>query len=208
MKNIFGYDRAFLIAWFMFLIYISIFWANATSIPLFARYFLQSVFKKRYLYTIFGYDVYLGETLVTLAVMWIVGLLCIKSKKATAKIMVAMVLIFTAGITVCFLAAMFGHGSTQMTMSPPFLPDKGVLRQIVRIAFISPWAFIGFESACHFAGEYDFKHDKMFRVLVISAAATTALYIFVILLSISAYPEDCSSWLDYISRLDDFEGIF
>ncbi len=204
VKNIFGYDIAFLIAWFMFLIYISIFWANATSIPLFARYFLRSVFKKGYLYTIFGYDVYFGEALVTLAVMWLVGLLCIKSKKVTAKIMVVMVLIFTAGITICFLAAMIGHGSTGMKMSPAFLPDTGVLKQIVRIAFISPWAFIGFESACHFAGEYNFKHDKIFRVLVISVAATTALYIFVILLSISAYPSDCGSWLDYISRLDEF----
>ena len=37
VKQIFGYDFAFLIAWFMFLIYASIFWANATSIPLFAR---------------------------------------------------------------------------------------------------------------------------------------------------------------------------
>ena len=46
IKHIFGYDRAFLIAWFMFLIYISIFWANATSVPLFARYFLQGVFKQ------------------------------------------------------------------------------------------------------------------------------------------------------------------
>ena len=36
----------------MFLIYISIFWANATSIPLFARYFLQGVFKQGYLYTV------------------------------------------------------------------------------------------------------------------------------------------------------------
>ncbi len=39
VKQLFGYDLAFLIAWFMFLIYIAIFWANATSIPLFARYY-------------------------------------------------------------------------------------------------------------------------------------------------------------------------
>ena len=57
VKNILGYDFAFLIAWFMFLIYISIFWANATSIPLFARYFLHGVFKRWYLFTVFGYDV-------------------------------------------------------------------------------------------------------------------------------------------------------
>ena len=84
VKHIFGHDRAFLIAWFMFLIYISIFWANATSIPLFARYFLRAVFKQGYLFTVFGYEVYLGEAAATLVVMWLVGLLCIKSKKATA----------------------------------------------------------------------------------------------------------------------------
>ena len=207
VKFIFGYDRAFLIAWFMFLIYISIFWANATSIPLFARYFLQGIFKKGYLYTIFGYEVYLVETLVTLLVMWLVGLLCMKSKKATARIMVIMVLIFTIGITVCFAAAMSGHSRSGMTMSPAFVPDTNIFRQIVRIAFVSPWAFIGFETVSHSAAEYRFKHSSMFRVLVLSVAVTTALYIFVILLSISAYPEGCSSWLDYISHLDEYEGI-
>ena len=207
VKSIFGYERAFLIAWFMFLIYISIFWANATSIPLFARYFLHGIFKKGHLYTIFGYDVFLGEALVTLAVMWLVGLLCMKSKKVTARIMVAMVLFFTIGITVCFAAAMAGHGSSGMTMSPAFIPEANVLRQIVRIAFISPWAFIGFETVSHSSEEYRFKHSSMFRVLVISVAVTTALYIFVILLSVSAYPEGCSSWLDYIRRLNEFEGI-
>ena len=207
IKNIFGYDRAFLIAWFMFLIYISIFWANATSIPLFARYFLQGVFKKGYLYTIFGYKVYLVEGLVTLAVMWLIGLMCMKSKKATARSMVVMVLLFTIGITVCFTAAMLGKGSAGMTMSPAFLPDKSVLRQVIHIAFVSPWAFIGFESVSHSAAEYRFKHSNMFRVLVISVVVTTALYLFIILLSVSAYPEGCSGWLDYITHLDEYEGL-
>ena len=207
VKYIFGYDRAFLVAWFLFLVYISIFWANATSIPLFARYFLNGVFKVGYLYSIFGYEVYLGEALVTLLVIGLVGLLCMKSKKATARIMEVMVLVFTVGITVCFAAAMVGHGGSGMTMEPGFIPDKSALRQAMRIAFISPWAFIGFESVSHSAAEYRFKHSHMFRVLVISLIVTTALYIFVILLSVSAYPEGCSSWLDYISRLDEFDGI-
>ena len=207
VKQLFGYDFAFLIAWFMFLIYASIFWANATSIPLFARYFLQAVFKRWYLFTVFGYEVYLGEALITLVVMWLVGLLCMKSKKMTARIMVGMVLVFCVGITFCFVAALVGHSRSGMTMSPAFLPDTGVLKQVVRIAFISPWAFIGFETVSHSASEYRFKHSNMFRVLVISVTVTTALYIFVILLSVTAYPEGCSGWLDYISRLDEFEGI-
>ena len=207
VKQLFGYDLAFLIAWFMFLIYIAIFWANATSIPLFARYFLRAVFKRGYLFTVFGYEVYLGEALVTLAVMWLVGLLCMKSKKATARIMVIMVLIFTVGITVCFAVAMMGHSRSGMTMSPAFLPDKSVLEQVIRIAFISPWAFIGFETVSQSAAEYKFRHSDMFRVLVISVAVTTALYIFVVLLSVTAYPEDCGGWLDYVTHLDRYDGI-
>ena len=207
VKCIFGYDRAFLIAWFMFLIYISIFWANATSIPLFARYFLNAVFKRGYLYTLFGYDVYLGESLVSLAGMWIIGLICMKSKRFVARSMVVMVLIFTVGITVCFAISLTGFSRTEMTMSPAFIPDANVFRQIIRIAFISPWAFIGFETVSHSAEEYNFKHSRIFRILVISVIVTTALYIFIVLMSVTAYPENCSGWLDYISRLDEFDGI-
>lgn len=139
--------------------------------------------------------------------MWLVGLLCMKSKKATARIMVVMVLLFTIGITFCFLVAMLGHSRSGMSMSPAFLPDTSVLRQVVRIAFISPWAFIGFETVSQSAEEYSFKHSNMFRILVISVTVTTALYIFVVLLSVTAYPEGCTGWMDYISRLDEFEGI-
>ena len=51
---------------------------------------------------IFGYEVYIGEAIVTLVVMWLVGLLCMRSKRVMARIVVVMVLLFTAGITVCF----------------------------------------------------------------------------------------------------------
>ena len=207
VKYIFGYDRAFLVAWFLFLVYIAIFWANATSIPLFARYFLHGVFRVGYLYTIFGYEVYLGEALVTLAAIALASLLCMKSKRATAHSMETLVLLFTIGITVCFAAAMLGHGRTGLSMEPAFIPERSALRQVLHIAFISPWAFIGFESVSHSAAEYRFPHSRMLRILVLSLTVTTALYIFVLALSVSAYPEGCESWLDYIRRLDEFEGI-
>ena len=207
VKYIFGYDRAFLVAWFLFLVYISIFWANATSIPLFVRYFLHNALSIGYLYSLFGYEVYLGEAIVTLIVITLMALLCIKSKTATARSMVVLTLLFTVGITVCFVAAMLGRGKTGVSMAPSFVPGKSALRQVVRIAFISPWAFIGFESVSHSAAEYHFKHTELYRVLVWALVVITALYIFVILMSVSTYPPECGSWLDYIRRLDEFEGI-
>ena len=207
VKFVFGYDRAFLAAWFLFLVYISIFWANAASIPLFARYFLHGAFRVGYLYTVFGYEVYLGEALVTLAVIVFVALLCIKSKRTAARSMEVLVWLFCIGITICFVAATAGRGREGIAMGPAFIPNSAALRQVVHIAFISPWAFIGFESVSHSVAEYRFEHSRLYRILVASLIVITAMYIFVILLSISAYPEGCSSWLDYIGRLDEFEGI-
>lgn len=207
VKYVFGNDRAFLVAWFLFLVYIAIFWANATSIPLFARYFLGGVFRFGHLYTIFGYDVYIGEILLTICVIALVALLCIKSKKATACSMVVLVFVFTIGIIICFIGAMIGNSSSGTSFAPAFVPDSNAFKQVVRIAFLSPWAFIGFESISHSAGEYNFKHKKMFRIFLISLIIITSLYIFAILLSASAYPEGCTSWFDYISRLSEFEGI-
>ena len=65
-KEVFGYDRAFLVFWFLSLTYIAMFWANATSLPLFARFFIGETFKTGYLFTVFGYEVYLGEALLTI----------------------------------------------------------------------------------------------------------------------------------------------
>ena len=174
-------------AWFLFLVYVAIFWANATSIPLFARYFLGGIFRFGLLYTIFGYDVYIGEVFITVCVIALVALLCIKSKKTTARSMVALVIIFTAGISVCFIGAIIGGSSSGMTLEPAFVPDGNALRQVIRIAFLSPWAFIGFESISHSAGEYNFKYKRMFRILLVSLIVITALYVFAILLSASAY---------------------
>lgn len=43
-KEAFGYDHGFLTAWFLVLTYLAMLWANATSLPLFARYFIGRYF--------------------------------------------------------------------------------------------------------------------------------------------------------------------
>ena len=204
IKEVFGYDRAFLVFWFLSLTYISMFWANATSLPLFARFFIGDTFKVGYLFTVFGYGVYLGEALLTLAAIAGVTLLCVRSERTMARVMVALVCVFTAGIALCFIAAVVAHRGS---WAPAFAPERSAISQSLRIAFISPWAFIGFENITHSAEEFSFRRDRLHRILVISVLTSTAIYIFVTLLSISAYPEGCSSWLDYIRNLGDYSGI-
>ena len=203
-REVFGYDRAFLVFWFLSLTYISMFWANATSLPLFARYFIGDAFKFGYLFSVFGYEVYLGETLLTMFAIVGVIALCIRSKRIAAHAMVVMVLIFCVGITLCAAAALTGR---KVSLAPAFVPERGALMQTLRIAFISPWAFIGFESITHSAEEFNFKKDKLYGILVASVLMSTALYIFVVLLSVTAYPAGNESWLSYIRNLDSYSGL-
>ena len=135
-REAFGYDHGFLAAWFLAMTYLAILWANATSLPMFARMIPGSPFSFGRLYTVFGYDVYIGEVLLSVAALTGVGWLCIRFKKLMNKAMTALALVFAAGIVICFVGAIFSRGRS---MAPAFVPDAAALSQVVRIAVISPW---------------------------------------------------------------------
>ena len=203
-REVFGHDHGFLTAWFLALTYLAVFWANATALPLFARYFLGNTFHFGRLYTIFGYEVYLGEALLSIAAILLTVLLCSRSKNLVEGLMVCMAVLFTAGILICFIGAVTKSGPV---FRPGFVPDSNVFSQIIRIACISPWAFIGFESISHQTEELSFPHSRIRRVLFASVLGTTALYIFVMLLSVTAYPPEYENWLAYIRDLGNLEGL-
>ena len=200
----FGYDRGFLCAWFLALTYLAVLWANVTSIPLFVRYFLGDVVRVGYLYTFLGYRVYLGEALLSMASLLVIAFVCIHWKKGASMLMLGLGILFTLGITVCFVGAMLGHSQP---LSPAFVPEKNSVEQVLRIAAISPWAFIGFESISHGAAEYKFPLTKTFRIFVVAVVSTTLLYIFILLLSVTAYPARYDSWLAYIRDLGNLDGL-
>ena len=206
-KHVFGGDQGFLVAWFLGITYLAMFWANATSLPLFARYFIGDLFKFGYLYQLFGYDVYLGEALLTIAAILVVGFLCSRSRRGVSRLMAAMALVFTAAILGCFCAAMLNHDQALFSFDPAFAPDSSAIMQVVGIACISPWAFIGFENISHSSEEFSFSHKFTFKIMVIALVSTTALYVCVALLSISAYPERYTSWFAYMGDLGNLEGL-
>ena len=203
-REVFGYDHGFLTGWFLALTYLAVLWANTTSIPLFARYFMGDIFEKGYLYSLFGYDIYLGEAALSIAALMLAALLCSRFQRAAYRIMIGLVCLFSAGIAVVFIGSLIG---LDKSFAPAFVPDTGALSQVIKIAVISPWAFIGFESISHSAEEFSFNKGKVFGILVIAILATTALYVCVTLLSVTAYPPQYGSWLEYIRDRGSLTGL-
>ena len=205
-KRVGGKDLGFLAMWFVLLSYLAVLWANITSVPLFARFFLGDMFQFGFHYRIFGYEVWLGEAILSICAMSLIALLCVKSVRLPNRIMIAAALTFAVGFIVCTVIAVVRHDSG-FSYAPLYMEGSGAFPQIVRIAAISPWAYIGFENISHFSEEYRFPVKRVRGILLASVLSTTLLYLFVSLLSVSAYPPEYQSWLAYIRDMGNLEGI-
>ena len=153
------------------------------------------------------YEVYLGETLLTSGAILLTGLFCGKSKRTAARLVFVLVLLFTAAITFCFFYSILHQSAEGFTLTPAFIPDTKAFSSICFIAVVSPWAFIGFENISHSVEGFAFHHKKSFGILVSAIVTATALYIFIILLSVSAYPPEYDSWLSYLKDLGNLQGL-
>lgn len=200
-------DTGFLMAWFLLLTYLAVLWANITSLPLFASRFIGSFFQIGFCYTVFGYRVYLGEALLSIAAILLVGALCAGSRKITHLLMIILALIFVASLAFITVTALVMHGGSRELFEPAFIPDKTEWGQIIRIAVISPWAFIGFENAAHFSEEFTYPLKKVRNVMLWSVLLTTLVYVFMTILSVSAFPPEYSNWLEYVRDMDNLEGF-
>jgi len=206
-RKTFGFDYGFLTAWFLGLTYVSIFWANVTSLPIFAGYFLGDLFRFGFHYSIFGYQIYFGEILLSMAAVAVSCLFCALTKKLKVILVIVLSIVFAVGITVCFIAAFIRLGGRYEVMKPAFIPDGNIAYQIAHIACISPWAFIGFENISNLTEEIAFPLKKTFRILLISILTVTLLYIFLLLLSVSAFPPEYDSWLSYLRNIGSIGGL-
>ena len=203
-KKTFGYDQGFLSAWFLIITYIAIIWANATALPLIVRAVFGDTFRFGYLYQIAGYDIYVGEILLSAIALILATAVCFW-RKLSAWVQVLMAVILFVGVVICFAAAMSSSKCTG-SATPSYAPDKSPAVGIFTIFALAPWAFVGFESITHSAAEAKFSLKKSFRIMVIAVITAAAAYILLSLLAVKAIPEGCSSWTDYIANLDQYSG--
>ena len=206
-KSAFGYDHGFLCAWFLVLTYIAIIWANATALVLIARNLLGDVFQFGFHYRLAGYDVYFGEALVTLAALWLFGLLCIRGKRLSGTVQTVMAIVLLLGILVCCAAAYGRHSGGVESLAPMFSPDGMRAGQVLHIVALAPWAFVGFESVSHSAGEFRFSPKKSFRVMTAAVLTGALAYTLLTELAVAVIPAKYDGWTGYISDLGSLSGL-
>ena len=205
-KRCFGYDHGFLSAWFLLLTYIAILWANASALPVVARILLGSTFQFGFHYEVAGFQIYLGEILLSILALTASAYVCLRRSLA-AGTQACMGVVLLIGVVLCFAAALVKRDGSTPLFQPAFAEDSGALSGTFTILALSPWAYAGFESVSHSAPEAKYPLKKTFRIFVLAVLAAAAAYIMLVLLAVTATPEGISGWPEYVAVHGDFQGV-
>ena len=205
-KEAFGIDHGFLCAWFLVLTYVAIVWANATALAIVARYTLGDVFRFGFRYSLAGFEVCLGDILVSGAAIAAATALCCRRWLACAADSILAVG-FALGIALCFAAVAlgqhrWGHGLAEA--GPAFAPGgPNPLFQTLKIVALSPWLFVGFESISHASGEFRFPARRSFGIMALALVASVLAYAL-----LAALPAlgGAGDWPAYLERLRESTG--
>ena len=207
-KNTLGGDHAFLVSWFLIITYAAILWANVSSFSLFARYIFGSTFQFGFHYSIGGYDIWLGELLLSLFFLLFFAGICLIKRNITSSIQGGLMLLFVALIIAGFIVAAVMHQGGIETYKPDFAPDgSSEFSQIIGVVGMMPWAFIGFESISHSSKDFKFRHRNAFKILAFSVVISTVIYVLICQLSISVFPDGYSNWYEYLTSSNSLTGL-
>ena len=206
-KRLLGYDHAFLCSWSLVLAYLSIMWANATAVVLISKYLFGPVFQFGYLYQIGGYDVYVGEILVTCLVIALFALICCGRKRLVTDLNTALAMALLLGVFICFAVVMSKTGIQPERFTPAFVPDGRPPVEMLNIVALAPWAFLGFESVSLAAGECTFNPRKLLGLLTCAIAAGAAVYMMTTALTVMDIPAGYDSWTSYLADASQKTGI-
>ena len=205
-KKCFGYDHGYLSGWFLILCYVAILWANATALPIVGRILLGSTFQYGFHYEIAGFQVYLGEILLSVAFMTLAALICLRRRLA-AGLQAGMGLTLLVGVVGVFAVALLNKRGGAPLFDPPYSEQNTPVRGIITILALAPWAYAGFESVSHSAAEARFPLKKTFRILVIALGTAALAYGLLALLASVYTPEGVKDWPAYVSRLGAYSGV-
>ncbi len=206
-QRVFGEDHGFVVAWFLWLTYIAILWANATAMILIVRFTLGDVLQFGFHYTVAGFDVYFGEAVLAIVSILVCGGICLLSKKLAVITQIVFALILAAGVFFFFFFALAHHTGGMSAMAPAFMDDVNPVMQISRILALMPWAFVGFEAITHSSGEFRFPLKRTAAILIAAIVISTFVYLFLALLPVVTLDADHRSWIEHIRELPSLSGI-
>ena len=179
----FGKKHAFVCGWMIVLGYWSLIPLNSTAIGIVTRYLLPGTFQFGYLYTIAGWDVYLGEVLLSSAFIVILGYMNIKGVKSAGWFQTTVAVALSAAVAFCLIGVLMEKPDISANLKPFFaevsngnLREKAPLTCIIAVICYAPYCFVGFDCIPQAAEEYSFSHKTALRLMISAIMIGAVIY--------------------------------
>lgn len=158
-KEAFGRDHAFLSSWFLCLSYLTIVFLNGTALFYIVRMLLGNTMPTDVYYTIAGNVVYPMETLVSVLVLGVVGVLFIVAKPLLQRLHTILAVLMIVGV-VTVAAMCIPHAIRNGALTTFGTDGTGKAHAAFSLVILAPWAFVGFEVASFDTAHFKFPIRK------------------------------------------------
>ena len=200
-KNCFGKNLAFICGWFLVVAYLTNVPMNSTAIGLIVDGLdgTADILKFGFYYTVAGFQIYMGEMLLAMAILILFGYLnIIGVKKAGFVQTILSSLLIICVFTLC-IAALLSASAKGINMEPVWGFNKnaamatgtattdiskfahtgfaGMLSAVLATFAIAPWAYVGFDAIPQAAEEFNFSFKKVSFIMIIAIVFGCFVYI-------------------------------
>ncbi|KXL53516.1 GABA permease [Anaerotignum neopropionicum] len=162
----FGKKHAFICGWFIVLAYWSLIPLNSTALAMISRYILPgSPLQVGYLYTIAGWDVYLGEIALAYAFIIGLGIVNMRGVKSAGWFQTLVAISLFAAVLFALVGVLLTKPDFN-NLKPFFLEGQPKFSSILAVLAFAPYCFVGFDCIPQAAEEYSFSHKAALGLMV------------------------------------------
>lgn len=191
----FGKKHAFACGWMIVLGYWSLIPLNSTAIGIITRYLMPEIFQFGYLYTIAGWDIYLGEVLLSSAFIVVLGYMNVKGVRSSGWFQTTAAVALTASVAFCLIGILMEKPDLSANMQPFFaeitnsgVQEKAPLACIISVACYAPYCFVGFDCIPQAAEEYNFSHKVALRLMIAAILVGAFIYAVLVFCTVAVTP--------------------
>ena len=200
-KACFGKRMAYVCGWFLVAAYLTNVPMNSTAIGLIVDGIDGSadILKFGFHYTLAGFEIYMGEMILAMAILILFGYLNIIGVEKAAFVQTILSGLLITSVVTLSLSAVISSKAQGINLAPIWGFDKaaamaanattanidefahvgtrGILSAILATFAIAPWAFVGFDAIPQAAEEFNFSFKKVSVIMIISIVFGCFVYV-------------------------------
>lgn len=235
-KMCFGKNMAFICGWFLVVAYLTNVPMNSTAIGLIVDGLdgPLDILKFGFHYSVAGFDIYMGEMLLAMAILLLFGYLNIIGVKKAGFVQLILSSMLVLCVFTLFISCAVSSKSQAVNVKPIWGFDKaaaladnattagigqyahkgtaGIISAILATFAIAPWAYVGFDSIPQAAEEFNFSFKKVSAIMVVAIVFGCFVYTSnntVSALALANWPERvlAGEWVLLIAA-EELLGVF